>query len=174
MTSTPESGDRKLLRSILRAIDVMESIGPHGKGISEIAKDLDVSKGTVYDIAKTLESRGFLRQDPQTQAYRLGGRLLRLSADRLAGIDIVELARPYLQMLTDEVGEVTHLGRREGFHAFYLLKATSRRVNHMLNLHSQVGAPSPFHSTSMGKIFMAHLRDEEFDLFLRTPLERFT
>ncbi|SED50551.1 IclR family transcriptional regulator [Rhodobacter sp. 24-YEA-8] len=174
MTNAPEGTDRKLLRSLLRAVDVLESIGSHGKGISEIAKDLSVSKGTVYDIVRTLESRNFLSQDPQTQAYRLGGNLLRLGADRLAGLDIVELARPHLQALTDEVGEVTHLGRREGFYAFYLLRASSRRVSHMLNLHSRVGAPSPLHCTSMGKIFMAHLSDEDFSAFLKEPRECFT
>ena len=165
---------RKPVRAVLRAAAVIQSIGARSKGISTIAADLGVSKGTVFDIIKTLESVDFVRQDTASEEYVLGPAFLRLASASFSHVDVVATAARHLQELSDATGEITHLGRRDGYSTVYLHRAKSQSANRMLDLNSLLGAHSPLHCTSMGKIFLAHMSEEDFDTFTKQPLQRFT
>lgn len=165
---------RKPVRAVLRAAAVIEALGTQNKGISTIAADLGVSKGTVFDIIKTLESVDFVRQDPASEEYALGPAFLRLASAISSGVDVVATATRHLQELSDATGEITHLGRRDGYSTVYLHRAKSQTANRMLDLNSLLGAHSPLHCTSMGKIFLSHMSDEDFETFITQPLQRFT
>ncbi len=165
---------RKPIRSVLRATQVIKSIGAGSKGPSAIAADLEISKGTVFDLLKTLEAAGFVRQDPASEEYLLGPSLMRLSAQGSSHASIVEISAPHLQRLSDETGEVTHLGQRDGTQAIYLHRAKSRQMVRMLDLNSLVGAHSPLHCTSLGKVFLAQLTNSEFADFASSGLKPFT
>ncbi|SHH87091.1 IclR family transcriptional regulator [Cognatishimia maritima] len=165
---------RKPVRSVLRAAAVIEAIGAGSKGPSAIAAELEISKGTVFDLLKTLEAVGFVRQDEVSEEYLLGPALMRLATNSSNQLNVVEVSAPHLQRLSDEIGEVTHLGQRDGFNTIYLHRAASQRANRLLNLNSLIGAHSPLHCTSMGKVFMAQLSDEEFAEFLKQEHSQFT
>ncbi|MDG4674823.1 IclR family transcriptional regulator [Shinella sp. 838] len=165
---------RKPVRSVLRAAAVIEAIGSGAKGVTAIAEQIGLSKGTVFDLLKTLEMAGFVRQSQEGDAYQLGPVLLRLAAVGLSQVDLVAVAAPHLQALSDDTGEICHLGRRDGFSVVYLHRAKSQHLVRMLDLNSLVGARSPLHCTSMGKIALAHMTDEEFEDFLVMPREAYT
>jgi DNA-binding IclR family transcriptional regulator len=168
------SETRKPVRSVLRATAVIEAIGAGAKGVSAIAEEIGLSKGTVFDLLKTLETAGFVRRARDGDAYQLGPVLLRLAAVGLSQVDIVSVAAPHLQSLADETGEICHLGRRDGYGIVYLHRAKSQHLVRMLDLNSLVGARSPLHCTSMGKVILAHMSDEEFEDFLALPREAYT
>ena len=73
--------------------------------ITELARELDASKGTVRDILETLRSHGLLGRDDETKRYRLGPQLVRLGASSREGQDMVAIARPSLQTLSNEQRE---------------------------------------------------------------------
>lgn len=164
----------KPIRSVLRALSIIECIGDGVKGISEISKEIKLSKSTVFGLVKTLEQKNYIVQDRSSGAYRLGPSMLKLAIDSFERIDIVEISRTYLQALSDDIGEVTHLARREGFNATYLLRADSRTVHRNLILNSRVGSVSPLHCTSMGKIFLADMGEVEMQEFLEQDLTEYT
>jgi len=182
MTTTPAqaSGETvaaaapKTIRSVVRALSVLEAIGGDAKGISGISKELGLSKGTVFDLVKTLEHMRYLMQERQGEKYRLGPAFMKLAMNRISTLDIIEIARPYLQALSDEVGEIAHLARREGTSALYLLRTAPAKSRRMLHLFSHVGALSPMHCTSAGKIFMAYMSEDEAQRFLQEDLPAFT
>lgn len=163
-----ENGSSKHVRSVVRALSILNAIDGGSKGISTIAKELDLSKGTIFDLMKTLESMGYVVQEKESEKYRIGPALRRLAASATANVDIVEVARPHLQALADESGEVAQMGKREGFAVLYVFRANSRKVTRMLALNSQVGRLSPLHCTSMGKLFLAHMPEAELAQFLQT------
>jgi DNA-binding IclR family transcriptional regulator len=163
-----DNGSLKQIRSVVRALSILNAIGGGAKGISTIAKELDLSKGTIFDLMKTLESMDYVVQEKESEKYRIGPALRRLAASATANLDMVEVARPHLQALADDTGEVVQMGKREGFAVLYVVRANSRLVTRMLALNSQVGRLSPLHCTSMGKLFLAHLPEVELAQFLRT------
>jgi DNA-binding IclR family transcriptional regulator len=79
-----------------------------------------------------------------------------------------------LQTLSDAIGEITLLAIRDGLSALFLLRVESTKVRRMLNLYSQVGAHSPLHCTSMGKIILAYMTEEEIHQLAELGLNRFT
>jgi DNA-binding IclR family transcriptional regulator len=76
-------------------------------GISELARSLDVSKGTLRDVLLTLANVGFVVRDADTR-FRLGPEL-RALADASAP-DLRGLAQRYLVALMESFGEPAILG----------------------------------------------------------------
>jgi DNA-binding IclR family transcriptional regulator len=76
-------------------------------GISELARALDVSKGTLRDVLLTLAQYGFVVREADTR-FRLGPEL-RTLADASAP-DLRALAQPYLVALMESFGETAILG----------------------------------------------------------------
>lgn len=70
-----------------------------GLGISELARRINASKGTVRDILLTLVSHDLVARDPDGR-FRRGGQRL----------DLTHLARPHLEALLDAFGETALLG----------------------------------------------------------------
>jgi DNA-binding IclR family transcriptional regulator len=92
-----------------KAARVLRALADGGRpmGISELARALDVSKGTLRDVLLTLAGFGFVVRDPDTR-FRLGPELRSL-ADASAP-DLLTLARPYLTSLMESFGETAILG----------------------------------------------------------------
>lgn len=172
--TTSAKTERKPSRSVLRALAVLEAIASGATGPSAIAAELGVSKGTVFDLLRTLVSAGYVRQEPSSDQYRLGPALVRLTAKGSASPGLLEIAAAHLQKLSDDTREVVHLGQRSGFGSAYLHRSNTERQGRRLSLNSLVGSISPFHCTSMGKVFMAHLPEAEFETYLLQERESFT
>jgi len=49
-------------------------------GIKEISSLLNLPKGTVHGLARTLLNTGFLQQNPETRKYQMGMRIYELGA----------------------------------------------------------------------------------------------
>jgi DNA-binding IclR family transcriptional regulator len=81
--------------------------GARPQGISELARTLDVSKGTLRDILLTLDAHGLVVRDPDTR-FRLGP-ALRALADA-SSPDLRTLAQPHLVSLMETFGETAVLG----------------------------------------------------------------
>lgn len=88
---------------VLRAL----AAGGRPQGISELARTLSVSKGTLRDILLTLDAYGFVTRDPDTR-FRLGP-ALRTLADASTP-DLRALAEPHLVSLMETFGETAILG----------------------------------------------------------------
>lgn len=92
-----------------KAARVLRALAEGGRpmGISELARALDVSKGTLRDVLLTLAHYGFVVREADTR-FRLGPEL-RALADASAP-DLRSLAQPYLVALMESFGETAILG----------------------------------------------------------------
>jgi len=92
-----------------KAARVLRALADGGRpmGISELARGMNVSKGTLRDVLLTLAHFGFVVRDPDTR-FRLGPELRSL-ADASAP-DLRALAQPYLVSLMESFGETAILG----------------------------------------------------------------
>ncbi len=95
--------------AIDKAARVLRALAEGGRpqGISELARTLNVSKGTLRDVLLTLDAYGFVVRDPDTR-FRLGPEL-RALADASTP-DLGSLAQPYLVSLMSTFGETAILG----------------------------------------------------------------
>lgn len=141
------------IQSIQRAIAVLEYITFHaGAGISELSRELNLNKSTVFGIVKTLEGLGYLFKNEPTDSYQVTYRLQTLAEVSADANSVISYARPYLQQLNDTYDETIHFVRAMDDTVVYLDKLES---NKSIRIHSDVGGQMPLHCTAVGKAILA-------------------
>ena len=143
-----------------KTFSILEILLQHGTAmnLTEISEELGLYPSTIHRILDTLKYWGYVEQDPRTQKYKLGLKLLELGMLKLRQMDLVKEAAPYLKELTKQCNETVHLGVLEGGEVLYLAKEESSQTIRMI---SYVGKRAPLHCTSLGKVLLAYLSAEE-------------
>ena len=160
------------VQSVDRAVTVMEFLSRNGwSGVTEIANELDIHKSTAYRLLITLRDRGLVEQDAATEKYRLGFGLVLLASAVRADLDILRCARPICEHLSEQARETVTVAILERDDAVVIHQTISRAS--ALNV-DWTGRHTPLHATAAGKIFLAHMPDDQRDHVLERPLERFT
>ncbi|MBV9414973.1 MAG: IclR family transcriptional regulator [Solirubrobacterales bacterium] len=112
MSSTPEPApDFRIVPAVDRAARLLAMIEAEQRpmGISELARRLGASKGSVREVLETLHLHGLLERDEQTKRYMLGPSLARLGNVSRQWLDVARLAQPVLARLANEVEETALL-----------------------------------------------------------------
>jgi DNA-binding IclR family transcriptional regulator len=126
-----------------------------GAGVTELSAHLDLPKSTLHDHLRTLHEEEFVVTDGST--YRLGLRFLELGACARNQRQIYETARPEVDRLADETGELANLLVEERGWGVYLHRS---RGDEAVRVEAFIGNRVHLHSTALGKAVLAHLPDE--------------
>ena len=114
--------DPRIIGSVQRALDILSLFGPQSPelGITEIARALDLHKSTASGLVYTLQSNGYIEQNPENRRYRLGLQLVERAAVLLNQIEIRKVAMPELEHLRDWSTESVNLAIREDNQVIYI------------------------------------------------------
>src|SRR5215475_9832442 len=151
-------------QSLERGLAVLHAFGPDrpSLGISELARDLAMTRSTTHRYVATLARLGYLQQDPATRKYRLGPRVLDLGFSAINSMDLREVAAPHLQALSDETGRTVNMAVLDGADIVYIERCrTSQRGQRDIDLNLHIGSRLPAYCTSMGKVLLAGLDPDE-------------
>lgn len=162
------------IRAVDHAIDVLETMGAAGRpmGVSEIARQTNLSKAAVHHLLATLETRRFVMRDTDSALYKLSWALYELGSNVVRDIDVSRIARPYLDKLAVETGESVLLGILDEHSVLYLDRGEAPAG---LQMRANAGRRSPLHATASGKVLLAFANDSLLlDEILSGPLERLT
>ena len=124
-SSGPEGDERYRVRSVERALDVLETLAEAdsvGLRLAELSRRLDTSKSTVLAVLRTLTARGYVAElgEGRERRYRLGLTLARLGDQALGQVDLLEVALPSLQAMTEETGWTSRVGVLDDAYAVML------------------------------------------------------
>lgn len=127
-------------------------------GVSELARELGLSRSTTHRYVTTLARLGYLRQDADSRRYRLGPRVLDLGFAVISSMDLREVSSSYLRELSDATGFTVNLAILDGTDIVYVDRCrTGRPVQLEVDLDLHVGARLPAYCTAMGKAIVAFL-----------------
>ncbi len=161
------------VRAVERALQILTCFDDENpvRGISEISLAVGLHKSTTHRIVTTLLNYGFLERTDDEGRYRLGLQLASLGVKVIQQMDARKEALPYMNGLVDEWDETCDLSIFDHHQVFYVevLYGT-----HALSITANVGQRLPAHCTASGKLFLAHLPQEELDEFLVKPLKKYT
>ena len=158
-TGNGGNGGNALVQSVDRAITILELLAKGGESsVTEIAGGLGVHKSTAFRLLATLESHRLVEQVNDRGRYRRGVGNLRLAGATTARLDVVSEARPITRELASETGETVNITVRSEESALYLDQVAG---NSALQSHNWVGQRIPLHATSIGKILLSELPDDE-------------
>lgn len=125
-----------------------------GMGVSEIARELQLSKAVVHRILQSLASRAFVTVSPATREYRLGPAAVAIAARALRDVDLRRVARPVLCRLRDETGETATLSALVDDTRVYLDQLESRQE---IKMTVELGRPYPLHAGASSRAILAFL-----------------
>jgi len=163
------SEKRYYIESLGRGLQILEVFSEASPSLSltEIASIVKLDKSTVFRCVHTLESLDYLERDPETKRYRPGLKVLRLGFSALNSLEMAQVARPYLRVLSAECGETTNMTVRDGAEIVYVARNKTQQI---ISVNLQPGSRLPVHCTSMGKAQLIELsRQELYDLLGEGP-----
>ncbi len=149
-----------------RLFDVLELIVSDGAGLTgtEVSRQLELPKSTVFLLLQHLRERGVLALDPTTRSYTAGQQLVQLAYRVVGGLQVVRIARPHLESLSLVTGEDAYLAVRQGTQFVYLDKVEGVQS---VQLNLRLGVPRPLHATAPGKLLLAFGPAELLDEMIR-------
>ncbi|GAA4245243.1 IclR family transcriptional regulator [Dactylosporangium darangshiense] len=125
--------------------------------VTDLATAAGLPMPTVYRVVMTLTAEGYLDHLPGGE-YRPGVRTLTLGGAALRSLDLVALATPRLQRLAEATGETVNLAVLNGDRVLYLVRL---RNSDLVTANIQVGSTLPAVHTSIGKLLLAHLDEDD-------------
>lgn len=126
--------------------------------LSEVARSCALTRAAARRFLLTLVDLGYVHTDGRL--FRLTPRVLELGYSFLAGFTLSDLAQPYLEQLVERVRESSSLCVLDGDDIVYVARVPTRRI---MTAAITVGTRFPAYVTSVGRVILAHLPDEEID-----------
>jgi IclR family pca regulon transcriptional regulator len=159
-----QAGNPDYVLSLARGLRVIESFEGHyeGRSINEISQSTGLSRASIRRLLLTLELLGYVERN--RQIYRLKTQVLRLGFSYLSSSSVVEAARPILEHITEQLHESCSMSMLDGGQIVYVARSAGSRV---LTAGLSVGSRLPAYCTSMGRVLLAALADEEVAAYLR-------
>jgi IclR family pca regulon transcriptional regulator len=97
--------------------------------------------------------------------FALTPRVLELGYAFLSSLTLPQIAQPHLRELVQQVRESSSVSVLDGADVVYVAREPTQRI---MTVAISVGTRFPAYATSMGRVLLAGLADEQLDEFLET------
>lgn len=162
------------IKSADRVLDLFEvlAVEPVGLSFPELVKRLNLPKSSLHGLLSVLVSRQYLAFDEESRRYNIGVQLFDHGQAFLKQHPEAREARVAMANVVAAVNESVQLGVLRGAEGVNLATV---ECSHPLRLQLAVGRHFAAYATSLGKVLLAHLPDEEVRARIGSgELERFT
>jgi DNA-binding IclR family transcriptional regulator len=143
------------IQSIQRAAAILRLLSGRTRrlGVVDLAGELELPKGTVHGLLRTLQNVGFVEQDPDSGKYQLGAALLHMGSSYLDGNELRTRALNWSDSLAARTHEAVRIGTLHDSQVL-IVHHVFRPDDSLQTL--DVGALLPVHATALGKALIAH------------------
>ncbi|ATJ81576.1 IclR family transcriptional regulator C-terminal domain-containing protein [Halomonas beimenensis] len=139
--------------------------------LSEVAARTGMNRARARRFLLTLHSLGYVRKTQRH--FELAPRVLQLGYAFLSANGYQSVIQQVLEDITAECGESSSLGVLDGDEVTYVARSAAK--HRLMAISLAVGTRLPAAHTSMGRVLLAQLPDDELEAFLaRVTLERYT
>ncbi|MFT3690988.1 IclR family transcriptional regulator domain-containing protein [Paenirhodobacter sp.] len=154
----------------LKVIEAFRAETPR-LAIADVAERTGLDRATARRCLLTLHALGYADYDGKF--FTLTPRILRLGMGALAALPMAQLVQPWLDQLSERIGQSTSVAILDETEIVYIARAAQRRV---MSIGLLPGSRLPAHCTSLGRVLLAALPVAEAralidrsDLAPRTP-----
>jgi len=170
----PKPGD-SYVQSFARGLEVIRSFSAQAprQTLTEVAGRAGLTRAGARRILLTLQTLGYVESDGRQ--FSLTPRILDLGFAYLSSMPIWNLAEPVMEALVEQVKESCSAAALDGTDIVYVLRVPTHKI---MSIGLGVGSRLPAYCTSMGRVLLAGLPDEEVAKRMhacrREPLTRHT
>jgi IclR family transcriptional regulator, pca regulon regulatory protein len=138
--------------------------------LSEVAERTGLTRAAARRFLLTLQELGYVGSTGRQ--FSLRPRVLALGYAYLSSFSVAQIAQPHLEDLAEELHESCSVSVLDGDDIVYVARASANRI---MTIALTVGTRLPPYPTSMGRVLLASLPEEELDAHLRrTQLRKLT
>lgn len=161
MPGDPSTGT--FLQGLERGLAVIRAFSAAAPSLtlSEVARAVGITPATARRILLTLEELGYVRSDHRR--FSLTPRVLALGWAYLSSLDLGELAGPFMEELSTKTRESCSIATLDLPDIVYVARVPTSRI---MTVALGVGARLPAYPTSMGRVLLAGLPDDELTSYL--------
>jgi DNA-binding IclR family transcriptional regulator len=161
-----EEEDPHFVMALARGLEILRCFNHERPelGTRDIARLTNLPQPTVWRLCYTLTRLGYLEQTKAAK-LRVGPSVLTLGYSTTSSMDILEVARPRMEALAEELQAVIVLGTRDRLDMLFLHRCHARDATFVLN--RQTGMLVPMGHSSMGWTYLASLEDEKRNALLK-------
>lgn len=170
----PESAEpAQMMKSVDRALFLLSffTVQQPEWGLSDLARKAKLDKATTLRILVALIRNGFIEQHAETKKYRLGIAVLRLARVREASFPLIELIRPVLDRIAEEIEETAHATLATDEAMITVAVTEPKRSTRVWVNPSQL---LPFHASASGLAYISFASQDKQDSLLSDDLPRYT
>src|SRR5581483_2091858 len=125
----------------------------------ELARRIDVPKSAAHRLLQALAHRGYVYQDPASQAYAMSLKLAVLGFTFLHARHLPDVAQGALDRLARASGEYCRIAVLEGEKLVWIARAQGATQG--LRYDPPMGGDVVLHATATGKAWLATLPEEQ-------------
>ncbi|MCT7654483.1 helix-turn-helix domain-containing protein [Oceanimonas sp. NS1] len=158
--------DRDFVAALASGLEVLQAFDQHHARmtLSEVAARTGMDRAKARRFLLTLHALGYL--DKQQRHFALTPRVLQLGNAFLDANPHRMVIQHYLEEITREIGESTSLAVLDGDEVVYI--ARSAAEHRLMAIRLSVGTRLPAAYTSMGRVLLAQLPEEQLSHYLDT------
>jgi IclR family pca regulon transcriptional regulator len=167
---TARSSD--FVQSLDRGLAVIRAFGPDRErlSLSEVARATGLTRAAARRFLLTLVKLGYVRNDGRE--FSLRPRVLELGYAYLSGLALPEVAAPHMEELVARLHESSSISVLDGHQIVYVVRVPTKRI---MTVAISVGTRFPAYATSMGRVLLAQMPDDELERYLaEATFERLT
>lgn len=169
MSEESEPGSAEFVQSLARGLRVIRAFDAQHPDLtlSDVARRSDLTRAAARRFLLTLVHLGYVRATPDAATgasrFALTPRVLELGVSYLSSLSLPEVAQPHLERLSREVDESVSAAVLHGPSIVYVARVPTRRI---MSVRITLGTQLPAVATSMGRVLLAALPDDETDAAL--------
>lgn len=148
------------MQTVERAIRLLKEISTEPLRVQEAADKLGIHQSTASRLLSTLQKEYLIRIN-SNKKYELGYAIYELAHLMRERLDLLDIARPYLEELSNISNETIHLAVLDGYDVVYMDKID---CNRSIRMYSRVGRRAPAYCTGVGKALLAYIPVKDLDL----------
>ena len=159
-------------QTVQKAMNLLEALVRSGqpRRLTELARQLELTKPNVYRLLSTLTVLGYVKKDPQTSLYSPTLKMWELGSMLVRDVDLVAVAGARLRRLSEESHESVQLAVFDSGFTVYVDKVDGPQPFKAI---TAIGSRVPATVTSTGKAMLAWMPSEALDMAFQ-HVKRFT
>jgi DNA-binding IclR family transcriptional regulator len=147
-----------MIQSVSHALDVLEELckAAGEVGVTELSKRLKLHKNNVFRLLATLELRGYVDQNKETEDYRLGVKALQMGQSYLTQSSLVGRGLPIIKTLSEATGETVSIAVLQAGNVQFPVSIESKRP---VKAAPRIAISFPAKMNAAGRLLTAQLSD---------------
>jgi DNA-binding IclR family transcriptional regulator len=155
----------RVVKSATRVMQILELVGRSRDGLKhlDIAKALNIPKGSLSLLLSDLVGSEFLTIGEDDKRYRVGHKILVLAGRYLADLDIIKASQPFIRNVIAATNESCGLAMIMGGEAMIVWREETLEP---LRWDFKIGDQNPLYASAHGKAILAFYSREKIDRYL--------